>query len=99
MKSGRVLARPDGNNPGVKRARSALEKCQYVLRVGVRNRHGLDAQLLLNLERLETGRFLVHVGIDELADTTVNRVHQLGDEVLLQVDLLLGRAKDGGGVS
>src|SRR5690349_19352231 len=56
--------------------RSAAEGRQDRLRRAVGDRQRLDAELLLDLQRLEAGRFLVHVGIDELADTAVDGVHQ-----------------------
>ena len=36
----------------------------------------LDAELLLDLQGLQLGRLLVHVGVDELADAAIDRVHQ-----------------------
>src|SRR5690606_37454581 len=78
--------------------RLALEERENRLRVAVGDLERLDAELLLDLQGLEAGRFLVHVGIDELADAALDRVHQAGGEFLLQVDLLLGGAEQGGGV-
>ena len=45
------------------------EELKDVFRVGIGDRQRLDAELLLGLERLQTGRLLVHVRIDETADT------------------------------
>ena len=42
--------------------------------------------------------FLVHVGVDQLADAAVDGVHQALDEVLLDADARLGRAQRGGRV-
>jgi len=39
----------------------------------VGDRQRLDAQLLLNLKRLKAGRFLVHVGVNELADAAIEK--------------------------
>src|SRR5690606_8842162 len=66
MKSGRVVGAARFHTEG-KLARSALEQGQDVLRCRVGDRQRLDAELLLNLERLQLGRFLVHVGVDKLA--------------------------------
>src|SRR5690606_30725024 len=69
------------------------EQRQDVLRVGVGNRQRLDAQLLLHLQSRETSRLLLHICIDELANTAVTRVGKGRDEVLLQVDPSLCSAK------
>ena len=72
------------------------DRMLWALRVGDRQR--LDAELLLDLQRLQAGRFLVHVGIDELADAALDGVHQAGGEALLQVDRFLAAPSVGGGV-
>jgi hypothetical protein len=41
----------------------------------------LDTELLLDLQGLEAGRFLVHVGVDQRAHAAVDGVHQVVDEV------------------
>ena len=45
-----------------------LEQRQDGLRRLVRNRQGLHAQLLLDLQRLQLGAFLRHVRVDQVAD-------------------------------
>ena len=42
--------------------------------------------------------FFVHVGVDELADTAIERVGQRFDEVLLQADAVLDRTEVGRGI-
>ena len=71
----------------------ALEQRQDALGVRIGDRQRLDAELLLHLQRLQPGRFLVHVGVDELADAAVDGVHQDRGRALLQVDALLGGAE------
>src|SRR4051794_20251822 len=78
---------------GVYSAVLLAEERQDRLSVRVGDRQRLDAELLLDLERLQAGRFHVHVGIDELADAAVERVHQRLGEALLDVDALLGGAE------
>src|SRR3954447_22312745 len=63
------------------RSRGLAEQRQDALAVLVRDRERLNAELLLGLERLKPGRFRVHVGVDELADTAVHGVHQGLDEL------------------
>jgi len=63
-----------------------LEQPQDVLARGVGNAERLDAELLLHLQSLQLGRLLVHVGIDQGADTRLDGIHQVGDERLLDVD-------------
>ena len=53
------------------RSRDLLEERQDALAVLVGDRQRLHAELLLNLERLQTGGLRVHVGVDELADAAV----------------------------
>src|SRR6478736_1436367 len=80
---------PPGTRPAknvawtVLRLRLAEER-QDRLRVAVGDRQRLDAELLLDLQSLEAGRFLVHVGVDELADAAVDGVHQDRGRALLQ---------------
>ena len=62
------------------------EQGQNVLRTLVGDRQRLDAELLLCLQSLETGRFLVHVSVNQLTHTTVNCVTQSRHKVFLQVD-------------
>ena len=54
------------------RSRGLAEQRQDALAVLVGDRERLNTELLLGLERLKAGRFRVHVGVDELADTAVH---------------------------
>src|SRR5690606_4332042 len=58
-----------------------------------RDRQRLDGELLLGLQRLQAGRFLVHVGVDEAAYALVDGVGKLLGEVFLQADALGERAE------
>jgi len=51
------------------------EELQDRLSTRIGDTQRLHAELLLDLQGLQLGRFRVHVGIDEAADTGVNRVH------------------------
>ena len=53
--------------------RNLPEQRQDILARAVGDAECLDAELLLDLDGLEPGRLLVHVGIDELADAAVIR--------------------------
>ena len=60
---------------------SALaEERQHDRRRRVGDRQSLRAQLLLHLQRLQAGRFLGEVGVDEVADTGFDRIRQLAQE-------------------
>ena len=48
----------------------------------------------LDLERLQFGRLLVHVGVHELADAALDRVLEAGDKRLLDLDAGLGEAQE-----
>src|SRR6185312_2988107 len=73
----------------------AAEERENVLARLVGNAERLDAELLLDLEGLQPGRFLVHVSIDELRNARRDRVPQSGNEVRLQIDALLVGAEAG----
>jgi len=62
------------------------EQRQDVLRVAVGDRKGLDCQLLLGLQGLQTCRLFVHVGVHETANALFDRVRQLLGEVSLKVN-------------
>jgi hypothetical protein len=68
------------------------EERQHDRRRRVGDRQGLRAQLLLNLQRLQAGRFLGEVSVDEVADTGFDRVRQLAQERLLDVQSFRLRA-------
>src|SRR3954466_14641890 len=83
-----------GAPPGARlRLNASAEQLQDHLAVLVGDGWRLHAELLLNLKRLETRRLLVHVGVHQRADPLRDRVREVGDEVLLQVDASLGGAK------
>src|SRR6185436_13525343 len=94
-KSGRAVGAARSDIISRKVERSAAEQRQDRLRVAVGDRQRLNAELLLDLKGLQTGRLLVHVGIDQCADALVDRVAQVGEEALLSVDTRLGGAKRG----
>ena len=75
------------------------EERQQGLRRLVGDRHGLDRQLLLNLEGLQTGRGLFHVGVNQRADTGFERVRQVRDELFLGLDPTLRRTKSRRGIN
>src|SRR6201985_530291 len=56
--------------------RGLVEQRQDGLRRLVGDRQSLNAQLLLDLQRLQRRAFLRHVGVDQLADTGGQRVGQ-----------------------
>ena len=72
---------------------SPLERVNYRnsdrmrLRRLVGDRQSLDAELLLDLQRLQLRAFLRHVGIDEIADTGGQRVGQFLGEGRLDREL------------
>lgn len=53
-----------------------LEQLQNILCIGVGDGERLDAKLLLCLQGFEARGFLVHVCINQLADTGIDRIHQ-----------------------
>src|SRR6185312_14100076 len=66
----------------------AVEQRQDGLRRLVGDRESLNAELLLDLQGLQHGAFLRHVGVDQLAQTGGQRVGQLGGERRLDRELL-----------
>ena len=64
-----------------------------MLGIGIGNGKRLDRQLLLRLQRLQPGRRLVHVGIDETAHPLVKLGHGLLHELRLHPDAHLQRPK------
>ncbi|MPL60920.1 hypothetical protein SDC9_06484 [bioreactor metagenome] len=89
-----ALARKAGRL-GAPRRVSSLEQREDVLRLLVRDRQRLDAELLLCLQRLQPGRCLFHVGIDERADAGLHRIGQLRDEIRLDAQPVLDRTEVG----
>src|SRR5215510_10384830 len=71
------------------------EERQEALAVAVGDRERLNAKLLLNLEGLQAGRFRVHVGVDELADTAGHRVNQGLHEFRIVRDAVLDGSEVG----
>ena len=61
----------------VRRALAAAEQRQDDLRRLVGDRQGLSAELLLDLQRLQLGRFLGEVSVDQVADAVFNFIGQL----------------------
>lgn len=76
--------------------RSLLEQGQDGLRRLVGDRQGLDAKLLLGLQRLQAGRSFFHVGVDQRADTRFQRIGQTRHEVRLIIDAFGRGAQIGG---
>src|ERR1043165_4510845 len=64
MKSGRAQGERGPVAGKTVKAASALEELQDALGVRIGDRQRLDAELLLHLQCLQPGRFLVHVGVD-----------------------------------
>jgi len=69
------------------------EQRQKLLRCLVGDRQGLRTQLLLDLKGLKTRGCFFQISVDERADTGGEAVRQLGQEVALNLDPLLGRTK------
>ena len=86
--------RPFGKPP---RKRILLEQRQDGLRRLIGDRQSLDAQLLLDLQRLQPGAFLRHVGVHQVADTRVQGVGQFLAERRLDRELRSARRQLGQG--
>ena len=72
---------------------ASAEQRQDVLARRIRDRERLDAQLLLNLQRLQTCRLRTHVGVDQRGDASIDGAHQVGHEILLNIDAFFGGAQ------
>jgi len=64
----------------------ASEERQYTLHAAVGDRERLNAQLLLNLQRLQTRGLFTHVCVDQGPHAPINRIDQLRNEIVLHFD-------------
>ena len=69
------------------------EERQDGLRRLVGDGERLDTQLLLDLQRLESCAFLGQVGIDQIANSLLQRITQAGHETLVYLKGFRGRTK------
>src|SRR5882724_1416438 len=89
----RNRAGPESPAPLLLLTSFSAEQRENDLRLRVGDRQGLDAQLLLDLQALQSGAFLSQVRIDQIADTSPQCIDQLGHEVVLNRELLLARSQ------
>jgi hypothetical protein len=93
--AGRLQEAP---RPDVSRASSVAEQRHDRGGRLVGDRQRLDGQLLLGLQRLEPGRGLFHVGIDQRTDARGREIREFANEVVLDLQPLLRGAEGRGGI-
>jgi hypothetical protein len=86
---GRFERGPAGDDrPHFETPSPLLEEAQDGLRTRIGNGERLHAELLLNLQRLQSGRFLSKVGVDQVAQTFGQDVDERSGKVGLNLDPL-----------